>query len=184
MANFTKKAIKDAFCELLSEKPLNRITVKDIVERCGINRNSFYYHFQDIPSLIEEIVTEEADKIIAEYHTIDSIEMGIEAAIDFVSTNRREILHIYNSANRDIFEHFLWKVCDYIVNSYVEALSKEEQLLDEDDRAAISKFYRAVCFGFAMDYLRSGMREDWNDDILRITKIQKSFIEGMIEQEK
>ena len=41
MANFTKQAIKAAFLELLDEKPLNKISVRDIVERCGINRNSF-----------------------------------------------------------------------------------------------------------------------------------------------
>ena len=58
MANFTKQAIKAAFLELLDEKPLNKISVRDIVERCGINRNSFYYHFQDIPSLLGEIIVE------------------------------------------------------------------------------------------------------------------------------
>ena len=47
MPNFTRKAIKESFWKLLNERPLNRITVKDIVEDCGINRNSFYYHFQD-----------------------------------------------------------------------------------------------------------------------------------------
>ena len=49
MANFTRRAIKEAFTSLLEERPLNDITVKDIVERCGINRNSFYYHYQDLP---------------------------------------------------------------------------------------------------------------------------------------
>ena len=56
MPNFTKKAIKETFIELLDERPLNKITVKDIVEDCGINRNSFYYHFEDLPALVEEIV--------------------------------------------------------------------------------------------------------------------------------
>ena len=41
MQNFTKKAIKETFVTLLDQRPLNRITVKDIVETCGINRNSF-----------------------------------------------------------------------------------------------------------------------------------------------
>ena len=45
MANFTRKAIKEAFLKLLNQRPLSQITVKDIVEDCGINRNSFYYHF-------------------------------------------------------------------------------------------------------------------------------------------
>ena len=64
MANFTRRAIKETFIHLLEERPLNDITVKDIVERCGINRNSFYYHYQDIPTLIEEIIKEDAEAII------------------------------------------------------------------------------------------------------------------------
>ena len=64
MANFTSKAIKASFLKLLNEKPLNKISVKDIVEDCGINRNSFYYHFQDIPALLEEMIREKAAEII------------------------------------------------------------------------------------------------------------------------
>ena len=41
MPNFTQNAIKQAFIKLLDERPLKQITVKDIVEECGINRNSF-----------------------------------------------------------------------------------------------------------------------------------------------
>ena len=67
MANFTKQAIKSSFLKLLNEKPLNRISVRDIVEDCGINRNSFYYHFQDIPALLTEIITDETDRLIADY---------------------------------------------------------------------------------------------------------------------
>ena len=64
MANFTKQAIKTAFMKLLSQKPLNKISVRDIVEDCGINRNSFYYHFQDVTSLMGELVTGRADQLI------------------------------------------------------------------------------------------------------------------------
>ena len=64
MPNFTKAAIKQAFIQLLDERPLKQITVKDIVEQCGINRNSFYYHYQDIPSLIQEIFTQGSVKRI------------------------------------------------------------------------------------------------------------------------
>ena len=67
MANFTKKAIKESFISLLEEMPLSAITVKTIVEACGINRNSFYYHFQDIPTLLDEIIKEDAETIIRRY---------------------------------------------------------------------------------------------------------------------
>lgn len=67
MANFTRRAIKEAFIKLLEQRLLNAMTVKDIIEECGINRNSFYYHYQDLPALIEEIIKEEAESIIRAY---------------------------------------------------------------------------------------------------------------------
>ena len=61
MSSFTKNAIKSSFLKLLEEKPLSQITVKMIVEDCGINRNSFYYHYADIPALMEEIAHDDAE---------------------------------------------------------------------------------------------------------------------------
>ena len=64
MPPFAKREIKNSFIKLLTERPISQITVKDIVEDCGVNRNSFYYHFQDIPSLLEEIIVEMTAKVI------------------------------------------------------------------------------------------------------------------------
>ena len=64
MPNFTKQAIKASFWKLLNQQPLSQISVRTIVEDCGINRNSFYYHFQDIPSMIEEMIMDEANALI------------------------------------------------------------------------------------------------------------------------
>ena len=50
-----KERLENAFWELLSEREYRKITVTDIVRTADVNRNSFYYHFQDIPSLLGEI---------------------------------------------------------------------------------------------------------------------------------
>ena len=121
MPNFTKKAIKETFVALLEERPLNRITVKDIVEACGINRNSFYYHFQDLPALLEEIIAQRVQELIDQHPTIDSVEDCFDAALEFVLDHRRAVLHIYNSLSRDVFERYLMDVCLYVVKTYVEA---------------------------------------------------------------
>ncbi|MBR7111422.1 MAG: TetR family transcriptional regulator [Clostridia bacterium] len=55
MSSSTKRAITESFIYLASKKPLEKITVRDIVDDCGINRNTFYYHFQDIFAVLEEI---------------------------------------------------------------------------------------------------------------------------------
>lgn len=54
-ANITKRAIAAAMKELMDERPLAKISVGDIVEACGINRNTFYYHFRDKFDLVNWI---------------------------------------------------------------------------------------------------------------------------------
>ena len=54
MPSFTRKAIMQSFLKLVDQRPINKVTIKDIVEDCGINRNTFYYHFSDIPALIAQ----------------------------------------------------------------------------------------------------------------------------------
>lgn len=179
--SFTKMAIKAAFLKLLDERPLNQITVKDIVEVCGINRNSFYYHFQDIPALIEEIVTEEADRIIAEYPTIDSIEICLTAALDFARKNRRAILHIYNSVNRALYEQYLWKVCEYAVRTYGETVFAEKPI-KESDKNLILRFYECECFGMVIAWMKDGMQEELQDDIHRLCTLRKGMLEEMVER--
>ncbi len=181
MANFTKTAIKTTFIKLLNEKPLSQITVKDIVETCGVNRNSFYYHFQDIPALVEEIVTEEADRIIAEHPSIDSIEECLNTALDFARKNRRAILHIHNSANRDIYEQYLWKVCHHVVSVYVKVLFAERPIPDSD-RELLIRFYKCECFGMVMEWLSSGMSEDIAEQIKRICELRKGMAEEMVSR--
>ena len=66
MPNFTYNAIKASFIKLLSERPLSQIKVKDIVADCGVNRNTFYYYFHDIPSLIDRLYARE--KILVSAH--------------------------------------------------------------------------------------------------------------------
>ena len=72
MAQFTKKAIIDAFIELIGERPFDKITVKDIVTRCGVNRNTFYYYFEDIYALVDELFKIETQNILGDTSGFDS----------------------------------------------------------------------------------------------------------------
>ncbi|MBQ0146285.1 MAG: TetR/AcrR family transcriptional regulator [Lachnospiraceae bacterium] len=108
--------------KLLSGEPVNKVTVKQLVEDCGINRNTFYYHYPDITALLEEIMRDETDKIINQYPTIDTMEQGLEVAIEFALKNRDAVMHIYKSVNRDIYEKYLWFMLDYVAGQYFETL--------------------------------------------------------------
>ena len=72
MAKFTKAAIAQSFMKLLNKQTFDKITVKDIVDDCGINRNTFYYNYSDIYALVDEILQNEVNSIVekqGDYHS-------------------------------------------------------------------------------------------------------------------
>lgn len=174
MANFTRRAIKESFILLLEQRPLSEITVKDIVETCGINRNSFYYHYQDLPALIEEIVKEEAESIIRAYPSVTTIVECFDAVTQFASRKKRAIMHIYRSVSRDVFERNLMMVCEYFVRSYVDTALEDETISDEDKKTIVD-YYKCVCFGLTIDWLNNGMAEAYTQSIRRIFLLKKDL---------
>ena len=178
MANLTERAIKASVLKLLNEKPVNQITIKDIVEDCGINRNSFYYHFRDLPSLIEEMVREQADMLIEQYPSINSLEECLDAAVSFAMSNRKAAMHIYNSVSRDIYEQYLWRVCEYVVTTYINGILGDMKISDFD-RGVIIDFYKCACFGKILDWQRDGMKSDIKAGFLRLCELKKGVIEDI-----
>lgn len=181
MPGFTKKAIRNSFIKLLNERPVNQITIRDIVEDCGINRNSFYYHYQDMPSMIEEIILEEVNVIIQQNPAIDSLEECLDIAISFALENRRAAMHLYHSANRDVFEQYLWRVCEYTVSTYISTAFAARQV-PESDRNIIIRTYKWECFGAIIDWMREGMREDIQALFHRICRLKKGMLEEVIRR--
>ncbi len=179
MANFTRKAIRDSFVKLLNEKPLSQITVRDIVDDCGVNRNTFYYYYQDLPQLLESIVNEDADRIIGEHPSVSSMVDCFNAVISFTLQNRRAVQHIYKSVNRDIYEKYQWRICYHVVTAYVNSILTGRKLREED-RQLLIDYAACVCFGFCMGWLESGMKDDILTRFHRLCQLKQGDVERMI----
>lgn len=54
----------DCFLNMLKRKNIDRVTVTDICEECGINRNTFYYYFSDIYDVLDSVLIEETERIL------------------------------------------------------------------------------------------------------------------------
>lgn len=181
MPNFTEKAIQASFIKLLNEYPLSQITIKKIVEDCGINRNSFYYHFSDLPALIEEIIEEEIDRIIQDHPTIESFEECLDVAISFGLQNKRAAYHIFNSINRDILEKYLLNMCQYAVTKYIDTMSSGMSV-KEEDKALIIRFYKCECFGQIIEWMNNGMKDDILEQFHRFCDISKGMTADLLRR--
>ena len=133
-----KAAICRSASELLTKKRTKKLTVKDIVEECGITRQTFYYHFQDIPSLLEEIIVEMTAKVIETLPEESTFEEKVTAALEEIDSNKRMIYHIYGSSNREFYEKQLMKICDYVTRTYIRSRDYSEKVASKDLEFVIS----------------------------------------------
>ena len=83
----TKQALSDALKAMMIKKPLNRITVRELVETCGVNRKTFYYHFEDIYSLLKWTLEQEALCMFGKYDLVSQRREAVDFALDYISLN-------------------------------------------------------------------------------------------------
>ncbi len=95
MAVYTRNEIKTAFVLLLDERPFTKITVKDVVLKCGVNRNTFYYYFRDLPDLAEAVVEEDYGQVTEGSLDIHTLGECLDACIRFALEHRNAVMHLY-----------------------------------------------------------------------------------------
>ena len=182
MTSLTKDAIKKSFLKLLNSKPIDKITVKEIVEDCGINRNSFYYHFADIPSLMEEIFTDQAAEFVSRSFSPDNIYDSIMEAIAFSLENKTAILHVFNSPNRQYYDRYLNRVARRTVTAFFDYNMKDLKNIREEDREALVMYYKSLLIGFVFDWVSDGVQYDLPLKFKRICELFEGTIEMAIER--
>ncbi len=157
MSNITKKAIEEALKKILLEKSLNKITINDIAEECGISRMTFYYHFKDIYDLVEYSCVEEANKILKGKKTYETWQEGFLDIFEALIDNKVFIMNVYNSISRDQLEINLYKMVYKLMIAVVEEQSKKFSVL-EKDKKFIADFYKYALVGLLLDWIKNGMK--------------------------
>lgn len=150
--NQTKKAISDAFWQLLEEKPYNKITVQNIVERCRVNRNAFYYHFQDIPALAEYSIKEWTDRVIQNNCEFGAPISCITPIVQEFIKRKTAFIHIYRSSHREEFMRYLNEISLHIVQLYIDSATKDMNILPED-KSTFIWYYKCTFAGAILDWL-------------------------------
>ena len=176
MSGFTKEIIARTFTELLDEKPMSKITVKDIVERCGVNRNTFYYHFRDIPDVVEFIFKKKWDEILEAPQEKSSILECMEEMAALVRSNRKLMLNVYKSVKRDIFLVYMNEVATYIITEYFDKNMSDFNLNKEEIQMLI-KYYKCLFIGILMEWLDHGLEDDLGEEMRQMAKLLENHPE-------
>jgi probable dihydroxyacetone kinase regulator len=159
MAEVTKRALAASLKKLLAQKPLDKITIIDIVSDCGVNRQTFYYHFKDIYDLLEWLFIDESSAALAGQKTYATWEQGFLKIFEWVLDNKLLITHVYRSTNHEMVEQYLYDATFKLVMGVVNEKAAGMPVR-ESDKKFIADFYKFAFVGLMLDWIRSGMKED------------------------
>ena len=154
-----KAAVADALLELIRRKDADKITVKDLVEVCGISRQTFYYHFKDIYDLVEWSCQEDASKALSGNKTYETWQQGFLQLFKAVQNNKPFIMNVYHSVSREQVENYLYKVTYDLLEGVVEEQAQGMSVRDED-KAFIATVYKYAFVGLMLDWIKNDMKGD------------------------
>jgi len=173
----TKLAIAFAFKELLLEKPLNKITINDIAEKCEMNRQTFYYHFHDILELTEWICESDAERALSENRTYETWQEGFLSIFNMIKKDKNFIINIYRNVPSDYLHRYLYKATYQLLYNVLEEKAKG-MVIREEDKTFIANFYKYGFVGLLLEWIDNGMK----DEPALIVERLNSLIQGNFEQ--
>ena len=176
MSDITKRAISASLKKLLCEKKLNKITVQDIADDCGINRQTFYYHFQDIYDLVEWTCIEDTEKVLKENRTYATWQEGFLAVFYLAKEDKTFIENIYRSVSLELLEQYLYRLVYPLLKNVVDEKAKNYTVRDENKKY-IADFYKYAFVGVLLEWIRNDMRESPESITDRVSKIVSGSIE-------
>ena len=106
----TKQELSAALKWTMEKKPLSKITVSELVRTCDINRNTFYYHFNDIYDLLKWTFEQEAIEVVKKINLLVDTEEAIRHGKRTFFTLNYPLVHLPD---------FLW-ICVYSLFKIVQ----------------------------------------------------------------
>ena len=182
MSNLTKKALLSAFGALIEEKPFNKITITDLTARCGINRMTFYYHFDNIYELMIwglEMQMNEASRDCVNY---ENWKTGYLRIFHFALERKTYIKKIFQTIEQEHLERYLNQIAERMVLAVIEEKSGD-RTLNEDDKLFTAQICAHVLVGTLVSWVARGMKESPETMVKRTGRLLDGMIEKTISEQ-
>lgn len=180
----TKTAIANALKQKMKNKPFQKITVSELIKECGINRNTFYYHFEDIYALLKWTFEHEAIEIVKNFDLIVDNEEAISFVLDYVEKNDYILNCAYDSIGRDELSRFFCADFLEIVTSFIsQAEEISGKKLDAGYKKFLSNFYVEALSGILIDLIKEGKLDNRSIVIRFLSDTIKNSLMGILRSQ-
>ena len=178
----TKTALSNTLKKLMETKPFSKITVSEIIADCGLNRKTFYYHFEDTRDLLRWTLRHEAINVVESFDFATDNEQAILFVVDYLEQNQHMLNCVYDAVGSGELRLFLYedfkKIARKIITTAEIQLGKR---ISEEYRDLLASFYTDGIVGIIIAWLNGKIKLDKTSAVKYITEILKGTLTGLIE---
>ena len=156
---------------------MDRITVRDIVEECGLTRNTFYYHYDDIFDLFEDFLKAQLSQALHTSPQEMAPDEVLLKALGFLLEKPQVARHIFSSKNHAVMLQYLVRVSELLLERHIalEGLS-----CTPEDRELILAVCSHALYGMLSQWLLCRKDASLEADLTRVTKLFEGTIHNAL----
>lgn len=149
LSQLTQRAIVETTMRLVEQKTVKKITVRDIVEACGITRNTFYYYFHDIYEVLELALAAGFERI---GEGSEDFEGFLASSFAFCVQYQKVLYNLYHSVGYEMLADYLKKQVRPHLLKYLQSIHKDANDTAEDVKL-ICVLYEEALVGTLMRWI-------------------------------
>lgn len=177
----TKRTLASALKNIMKKKSFSKITVSEIIAESGLNRKTFYYHFNDIYDLLKWVFENEAIEVVKQYNLLVDYEEAIIFVMNYIEDNDYIISCTYDAIGRDEMKHFLFDDFEDIIACIITNAEKETNTtLDEAYKKFLCLFYTEALAGVIIDWTKNHRNRNKQEVIDYIVNTIKGSLLGIL----
>ena len=145
-----KREITETLLRLLEKKSLEKITVKELVALCGISRQTFYYHFEDVLDVVDWWTRQGAQHLMEESLRTEDPRKALRLFVDYTAEHRQTLQHLLASRWREQLERRLVQVFTTYLQDMLHRMHPNLAMSPADEEAFLT-FYACGISGLLME---------------------------------
>lgn len=181
MSIITKMAMEASLKKLLLKKTLDKITISDITDDCGISRMTFYYHFKDIYDLVDWICLNEAHQALHCLKSFDTWQQGFLEMFKTVLKSKSFFINVYSCLSLEKVEGYLYNLTYRMLYNVVDEKAKGLNVT-EADKKFVTDYFKFVLVGLMLQWIKNGMKEAPEDIVYRLITTSQGNIMLCLER--
>ena len=181
----TKRTLAASLKGFMEKKPLSKITVSEIITDCGVNRKTFYYHFEDIYALLKWMLEEEAIEVVKQFDLPVDYRQAVIFVMNYVRENKHLLCCVYDSIGRDELKRFFYADFIGIIETVIENTERQLDVhADEDFKKFLAHFYTEAVSGLLIDEFKDKEGHDPEKAVEYLSVILNNSLPGVLASSK